>query len=62
MTLAEELKAWRAKLGLTQAKAANRLQVSLHTYRGWEGGKRRNKLQAGPIRKLISQIKPRRQV
>lgn len=39
-TLREDLKAWRQRLGITQAKAAKILDVPLPTYQGWEGGRR----------------------
>jgi transcriptional regulator with XRE-family HTH domain len=35
----EHLAAWRKRLKLTQAQAANELGASLTAYRGWEGGK-----------------------
>lgn len=58
LTLAQELKNWRKRLAWTQARAAAWLHVSVDTYRGWEGG-RRKKLQAGPIRARMAQMKPR---
>jgi len=42
------LKAWRAKLRLTQAQAALRLRVPLHTLQGWEHGKQPSP--DGPLR------------
>lgn len=35
-TFGEELKAWRARVGLTQRDAAEELRVNYDTYRGWE--------------------------
>lgn len=35
-TFADELKRWRAKLGITQVEAALRLQCNYDTYVGWE--------------------------
>jgi len=34
-----ELKAWRERLGITQARAAELLDVSPRTYQGWEAGR-----------------------
>ena len=34
-----ELAAWRARLGFTQAEAAERLGINLRTYEGWEIGR-----------------------
>lgn len=38
-TLTDDLKAWRARLGLTQAEAARWLDVPVRTYEGWEFGR-----------------------
>jgi transcriptional regulator with XRE-family HTH domain len=35
----EQLHAWRGRLKLTQAQAANELGASLTAFRGWQGGK-----------------------
>lgn len=59
-TLAFALKTWRAELGWTQEKAAKWLRVSPDTYRGWEGGKRRKKLQRGLIQLRMDQAKARK--
>ena len=37
---AEGLKAWRARLGITQEQAAFTLSVSVYTYVSWENGRR----------------------
>src|ERR1700730_14049290 len=37
---ADDLKAWRARLGLTQAMAADAFGVHLHALKNWEGGRR----------------------
>jgi len=37
--LSDTLKAWRARLGITQAQAADVLDVPLRTYQGFEAGK-----------------------
>lgn len=34
-----ELKAWRERLGITQTRAAELLDVSPRTYQGWEAGR-----------------------
>jgi DNA-binding transcriptional regulator YiaG len=36
---ADELKAWRARMGWTQAQAAQALNTPAGTYRGWEQGR-----------------------
>lgn len=59
-TFADELKQWRASLGCTQAKAADKLRVPVRTYEEWEQA-RRQPQQLGPIRKLMQQARPRRQ-
>ena len=56
---AEELKQWRAGLGYTQVKAADKLRVPVRTYEEWEQA-RRQPQQLGPIRKLMQQAKPSR--
>ena len=40
MTLAEDLRAWRATKGLTREEAAERLGVNWRTLEGWEQGRR----------------------
>jgi DNA-binding transcriptional regulator YiaG len=35
----DDLKAWRARVGLTQSEAAARLGVNLRTYEAWEMGR-----------------------
>jgi transcriptional regulator with XRE-family HTH domain len=35
------LKAWRARRGITQKEAAERLGVAMRTYQGWEGGEKK---------------------
>lgn len=37
-TLPTYLRAWRKRLGLTQAEAAEKLGVGARTYHGWEKG------------------------
>ncbi len=37
---AEQLRQWRARLGLTQADAAGVLETALSAYRNWEQGRR----------------------
>jgi len=37
--LANDLKAWRRRLKITQAAAARLLDVPLRTYQGWEIGR-----------------------
>lgn len=38
-TLADDLRAWRARTRVTQAEAACWLDVPLRTYQGWESGR-----------------------
>ncbi|MEI7532872.1 MAG: helix-turn-helix transcriptional regulator [Verrucomicrobiae bacterium] len=35
------LKDWRARRGITQKEAAERLGVAMRTYQGWEGGEKK---------------------
>lgn len=37
--VSQDLKAWRERLGITQARAAELLDVSPRTYQGWEAGR-----------------------
>ena len=37
--VSQELKAWRERLGITQARAASVLDVPIRTYQGWELGR-----------------------
>lgn len=37
--VSQELKAWRERLGITQTRAAELLDVSPRTYQGWEVGR-----------------------
>lgn len=37
--LSNEFKAWRQRMGITQARAAELLDVSPRTYQGWEAGR-----------------------
>lgn len=37
--LADKMKAWRQRLDITQAQAADALGVSLRTYQGYEAGR-----------------------
>jgi len=39
MTFAEELRAWRARLGCTQEVAAKKAGVEYETYAAWERGR-----------------------
>jgi DNA-binding transcriptional regulator YiaG len=50
----DELKLWRWRMCLTQAKAAKALGVPLHTYCNWEAG--RTKVVPRPIGVLTSMI------
>ena len=56
MTFADELKAWRAREGYTQARAAGWLGVPVRTYQSWEQG-RWEPEQVGPVRKLLEILK-----
>ena len=38
-SIAAELKAWRVKLGVSQAGGAELLRVPVRTLQGWEAGK-----------------------
>jgi DNA-binding transcriptional regulator YiaG len=57
-TFATELKAWRKRTRLTQAKAAEFLDVPLRSYQAWEQG-RQEPDQKGPIRRLIGAKGPK---
>ncbi len=47
---ADDLRAWRGRLGLTQAMAADAFGVHLHALKNWEGGRR----PVGPIIKRFA--------
>ncbi len=53
MDFSEELKRWRARMGLTQREAADRLEVKYDTLRDWELG-RRSPGNMGPVRKVMA--------
>lgn len=57
---AEEVKKWRQERNLTQREAAEKLDIPLRTYQGWEAGRR--KTQAAFIRQLMRRVsKPKLQ-
>ena len=37
--VSQNLKAWRERIGVTQARAAELLDVPVRTYQGWEAGR-----------------------
>ncbi|WP_158933118.1 DNA-binding transcriptional regulator [Acidisphaera sp. S103] len=49
----EEITAWRHRIGMTQAAAAEVLGVHLHAYKKWEYGTRRVSV---PMRRLAESI------
>lgn len=55
----QALKGWRTGKGWTQSRAAAWFRVHIRTYQGWEAGRR--KMQAGPISKIVDQIKSKEQ-
>ncbi|GAB1660862.1 helix-turn-helix domain-containing protein [Mannheimia haemolytica] len=52
---ADEVKAIRAKLNLSQAVFAKRLRTSVKTYQGWEQGKSTPNPQATILLRLVEQ-------
>lgn len=52
---ADEVKAIRQKLNLSQAVLAHRLHTSVKTYQGWEQGKNTPNPQATLLLKLVAQ-------
>jgi transcriptional regulator with XRE-family HTH domain len=55
MTFAEELRAWRARLGCTQVEAAAKIGVTYHAYEAWERG-RQQPSHTNIIRRLLDYI------
>ena len=49
-----ELKEWRAIMGLSQARAARRLDVPLRTLQGWEAG--RTPIALGLLRRAMASL------
>ncbi len=59
MTIAKDLKQWRARLRITQKQAAEQLGVPYRTYDGWEQ-EWHAPSHPGIIRKLMAQVEQER--
>ncbi len=53
--MADRMKAWRKRLDITQAQAADVLGVSVRTYQGWEAG-RTERLQKKVFRLAMAHV------
>jgi DNA-binding transcriptional regulator YiaG len=55
---AEDLRAWRLRLGLSEVQAARAMNKPVQTYRNWEDERRRVDPMAEPLTRYIERFGP----